>query len=172
MARILVDGYNVLRGVPRYAGIAATDIDAARERLIADLGARAAAGDDVVVVFDAAANPLSDGAEREVGGVTVIFSPSGTDADSVIEALAARARREGVETEVVTSDVATRWTSVGGSVTVRRSPSFAEELAEDERGWRGHAADRGGRSTVEDVVDERTRSELRRLRGGGTGRTG
>lgn len=168
MRHVIIDGYNLLHSAPRYAAIAARDIDAARERLISDLGARTA-DEDLTVVFDGAGNPFSDGSPHAVGGLTVIFSPAGTDADGVIEALAAEARASGEDTEVVTSDGATRWTSIGGTVTVKRSPAFAVELADDERGWRDRVEAPRSRATLADRVDERTRDGLRRMRDGGQG---
>jgi len=167
MRRLIIDGYNLLHSVPRYAAEADRDIDAARQRLIADLGARAAEGQDVIVVFDGGGNPSSDGEPRQIGGVTVIFSPAGTDADAVIESLASRARQECEEAEVVTSDGATRWTSLGGPVTVTRAPSFARELEYDEREWRErHEAPRS-RATVEGRIDPATRQQLDRIAGRG-----
>jgi predicted RNA-binding protein with PIN domain len=163
--QLIVDGYNLLLSVPRYADDAARDMDVARERLIADLGARAASGQRITVVFDGGANPDSDGEPLSVGGVDVIFSPAGTDADSVIEALAARAREAGDETEVVTSDAATRTTASGGAVTVTRSSSFARELALDELQWRESHEAPHERATIADRVDDDTRSRLDRLAG-------
>jgi predicted RNA-binding protein with PIN domain len=157
-----VDGYNVLRGSARYAELVARDLDAARERLIADLGARVAEGEPVTVVFDGAGNPGSDGEPLSVGGVTVVFSPYGIDADTVIEAMAAQAREAGERTLVVTTDAATRWTALGGAVTVQRSDTFADELASDEDGWREHAG-RPQRDTVSDRMDASTRSRLSRI---------
>ena len=165
MRQLIVDGYNLLHSVPRYAAETARDIDAARERLIADLGARAAEGQHVTVVFDGGGNPSSDGDPRPVGGVSVIFSPAGTDADGVIEALASEARAAGDETEIVTSDGATRSTSMGGAVTVTRSSTFALELESDEREWRErHEAPRD-RRTVADRIDDDVRHRLDRLAG-------
>ena len=163
MRTLIVDGHNVLRSAPRYADVVARDIDAAREQLIADLGARAADGTDVVLVFDGAGNPSSDGTPAMVGGVTVIFSPAGVEADAVIENLAREARLAGVETEVVTSDAETRWASLGGSVTVRRASAFAQEIAGDERGWRAEADGAGPRAPLEDRLDAETRARLERL---------
>jgi predicted RNA-binding protein with PIN domain len=165
MRRLVVDGYNVLRGTRRYADMAARDFDAARDRLIADLGARAAEGQSVTVVFDGGANPFSDGEPRLVGCVHVIFSPSGTDADAVIEALAAAARDAGDETEIVTSDGATRWTSMGGPVTVTRASAFALELELDESSWREHHEAPRARATVADRLAGDVRSRLDRLVG-------
>lgn len=165
MRQLIIDGYNVLHSVPKYAELAELDLDAARERLIADLGARAAEGQSVTLVFDGGLNPVSDGEPRSVGGVTVIFSPSGTDADSVIESLAAQARQAGHETEIVTSDGATRTTSMGGPVTVTRASTFARELASDESDWRERHEAPAKRRTVADRVDPETRAGLDRMAG-------
>ena len=164
--RLIIDGHNLLLGAPRFAADVARDLDSARDRLIAELGARAADGQDVTVVFDGARNPFSDGEPRRVGGITVIYSPAGTDADSVIESLASTAREAGEETEVVTSDAATRWTSLGGTVIVTRASTFAEELAADDRAWRaeGHEGARA-RATVSDRLGGDVRSRLDDLAG-------
>jgi len=87
MRRLIIDGYNLLRGTPRYSGLTERDIDTARERLIADLGARVADGADVTVVFDGGGNPESEGVPSDIGGITVIFSPYGVEADAVIAML-------------------------------------------------------------------------------------
>lgn len=165
MRRLIVDGYNLLHGTPRYAALMSRDIDAAREQLIADLGARVADGQAVTVVFDGGANPFSDGASTLIGGVTVIFSAAGTEADTVIESLAAAAREADEELEVVTTDAATRWTSVGGTVTVTRSSTFARDLEEDEQGWREIEDAPRARRTVSERVSEEIRAQLDRLVG-------
>jgi predicted RNA-binding protein with PIN domain len=162
---LIIDGYNLLLGAPRYAAVTERDMDAARERLIADLGVRAADGVDVTVVFDGGGNPASEGEPARVGGVTVIFSPAGTEADAVIEALASAAREAGEQVEVVTSDGATRWTATGGSVTVKRASAFARELEDDEASWRRGSGASRGRATVADSVPQDVRARLDRLAG-------
>jgi predicted RNA-binding protein with PIN domain len=166
MRRLIIDGYNVLRSAARYAAFGVDDLDEARERLIADLGSRVVEGQSVTVVFDGAGNPGSDGIPRISGGVTVIFSPHGVEADAVIESLAAEARINGDETLIVTSDTATRWTAVGGAVTVLRSSTFGDELTEDEADWREHAAPDRRRSTVDQRLDSVTKARMMRMRRG------
>ena len=165
MRRVIIDGYNLLHGTARYAAALEDDVDSARERLIADLGARAAGGDDVTVVFDGGGNPGSEGEPTRVGGVTVIFSPAGMEADAVIESLASTAREAGEQVEVVTSDGATRWTATGGSVTVKRVTTFARELEDDESSWRGGSGESRRRATVADAVPRDMRARLDRLAG-------
>lgn len=165
MRRLIIDGYNLLHGTPRYAAITGHDIDAARERLISDLGARVAEGQEVTVVFDGGGNPDSDGEPHRVGGITVIFSPHGSEADAVIESLAAQAREAGEDVLIVTSDGATRWTSQGGSVTVLRASTFARELEGDEAGWRSEVGAPRRRSTVADAIAPEIRARLDRIAG-------
>ncbi len=165
MRRLIIDGHNLLLGAPRYAAITGRDMDAARECLIADLGARAADGVDVTVVFDGGGNPSSEGEPGRVGGVTVIFSPAGTEADAVIEQLASAAREAGEQVEVVTSDGATRWTAMGGSVTVKRAGAFARELEDDEASWRRVSGASRSRATVADSIPPDVRAVLDRLAG-------
>jgi len=163
--RLIIDGYNLLHGTARYAPLTERDLDTARERLIADLGSRVAEGADVTVVFDGGGNPESEGLPHDIGGVTVIFSPFGTEADSVIESLAAAAREAGESVEVVTSDGATRWTAAGGSVIVTRASSFARELETDESSWRHESDAERRRATVSDGLSPDVRSRLDRLAG-------
>jgi predicted RNA-binding protein with PIN domain len=165
MRRLIIDGYNVLCGAPRYSALAENDMDGARERLIADLGARVAEGQDVTVVFDGGGNPSSEGVPSEIGGVTVIFSPHGSEADAVIESLASAAREAGDSVEVVTSDSATRWAAGGGSVTVTRAASFARELEGDESAWRRESEAPRRRATVADTLTDDVRARLDRLAG-------
>lgn len=126
---LIVDGYNVIRqdgGV--YRPLFETDPDSARTRLIADVAAFAHGAYRAVVVFDGAGNPHSDGATHEVAGVSVVFSPYGTDADTVIERLAAEVRGTGQAAVVVSSDTQTQWSVMGPGVTRMSSRAFIDEV--------------------------------------------
>lgn len=131
MERLIVDGYNVLHAHPTYASMARTDIDAARARLVADLAGYATGGPRTVVVFDGGANPASDGTPHHLGALTVIFSPAGTTADTVIEGLAARSRERGERATVVTSDGETRRVVRTGTISIRSADSFVAEIGAD-----------------------------------------
>src|SRR5574340_158907 len=128
---VIIDGYNVLYAHPFYGPLARTDLDAARSRLVADLAGFAQGGPRTVVVFDGGGNPASDGTPHHLGSLTVIFSPAGTTADTVIEGLAARFRERGDRAVVVTSDSATRDTVLSGTVSVLSSSRFVRDLADD-----------------------------------------
>lgn len=151
--RVIVDGYNLLHAHPAYRDRLAEDLDSARARLVADLAGYAQGGPRTVVVFDGASNPRSDGVPHHVGSLTVVFSPAGVSADTVIERLAARSRERGEATLVVTSDGATRSTVRGGSVAIRSSEAFAEELAAESAGRLADGAVGGRRAPLAQRID-------------------
>ena len=160
---LVVDGYNVLRSSEGpYSDDVRDDLDAARSRLVADVAAYVGPGTDAVVVFDGGANPHSDGLPHEVAGVTVIFSPFGTDADSVIEQHVLMRRRAGEPVTVVTSDAQTQWTVMGADVARMSSVGFLEEVA-SERAERAHFSPAGpARSTLDQRVDPAISERLAR----------
>ena len=151
--RMIVDGYNVLHAHPGYAALAADDLDAARARLVSDLAGFAQGGDRLVVVFDGGGNPGSDGAPHHIGSLTVIFSPAGSDADSVVEALAARSRERGEAAVVVTSDVATRHAVRSGVVSVMSAEAFIADLAAATAEHDRLIAERETRGVVKGRID-------------------
>jgi predicted RNA-binding protein with PIN domain len=132
---LLVDGYNVLRSGNYYADARQGVKDfgdevynAAREALINDVAQFAGHDYDVLIVFDGAGNRFSDGQTTRIGGIEVLFSPTGVSADTVIEERAKRAAARGLETLVVTSDAATQWTVIGNRVTRMSAAGFCQEI--------------------------------------------
>lgn len=126
--RLIIDGYNVMYAHPEYGALARRDIDFARTRLVSDLTSLASRESRVTVVFDGGGNPFSDGVPHHIGELTVIFSPAGITADTVIEALAQRARERSEDVMVVTSDGATRDAVRAGSVSIRTAESFIDDI--------------------------------------------
>lgn len=159
---LIVDGYNVIRQTPPYRELAEQDLDAARAALINDVAAFSHGDFDTLVVFDAGANPHSDGAPHEVSGIHVVFSPFGVDADTVVEQRARKARDEGRDVDVVTSDAQTQWAVLGGSVARRSAAEFAGELRSGSAEWRDHAPAGSSASRIEDRIDPRIRDTLGR----------
>jgi predicted RNA-binding protein with PIN domain len=158
----IVDGYNVLRrGVP-YSMIAAEDLDAARTRLVSDIAAFAQGEIDVIVVFDGAGNPHSDGAPHDVAGLTVIFSPYAVDADTVIEHAALAERATGADVTVVTSDAQTQWAVMGMGVARMSSDEFITELAGERAEYRHAMPSGAGKSTVSERIDSDVAAALAR----------
>ena len=133
---LIVDGYNVLRSGERYKATAFgpdyTDdvFNTARERLINDVVNFAGRDWRAIIVFDGAKNEFSTGEVQVVGGVQIMFSPSGQSADKVIEKLAHDARERNVETLVVTSDATIQDTVFGGGVDRMSANGFSYEVGE------------------------------------------
>lgn len=158
--RLVVDGYNVIRSTEPYRRIAESDMDSARAALVSDVAGYAGQEWKAVVVFDGGANPLSDGVAHETGGIQVIFSKVGLDADSVIERLVSEAKERGEEVHVVTSDAQTQWAVLGSTVRRRSAGEFSEELRDDRAEWGEHLPS-GSRSVpVEERIDEDVRAVL------------
>jgi uncharacterized protein len=160
MRHVIVDGYNVLHADPVYESLGERDVDAARARLVEDVATWAAGDSRTFVVFDGAGNPTSDGRLHHVAGVAVMFSPAGTDADTVIEALAHRFRSEGHPVLVATSDAQTQNAVMGSGAVRISSAEFARELrgARDEALGQNPSGRRTGR--LEDRIDGRVRDVL------------
>lgn len=159
--RLIIDGYNVMYAHPEYGELARDDMDSARGRLVSDLTALASEDDRVTVVFDGGGNPYSDGAPHHIGGLTVIFSPAGTTADTFIEALAQHARERDEAVMVITSDGATRDAVRSGSVAVRSSESFVDDIRR-ARQMGAEAATTARRTTVSERIDPAVSAELSR----------
>ena len=78
-----------------------------------------------------------------MAGVTVVYSPFGVDADSVVETLSSGSARRGEAVRVVTSDAETRHTvaahapgDVGAAPSMSELEDAADEAARDPRGVR------------------------------------
>lgn len=160
MRTLIVDGYNVIRLTPPYSALAEHDLDAARAALVSDVGAFAHGEWEATVVFDGHSNPQSQGLPHDVGGVTVVFSRFGIDADAVIESLARAVRERGGEATVVTSDAQTQWTVLGGNVGRMSSAEFSDELRAGSREWAEHAPSGDMKQRLENRVDAETRERL------------
>ena len=131
---LIVDGYNVLRSGSRYRALAGDDFtddifNRKREALLNDVANYAGREFEAVVVFDGGANVHSAGDTESFGGVKIVFSPSGSSADKVIERLAHNARERGRETLVISSDATIQETVFGGGVTRMSAEGFCRELA-------------------------------------------
>ena len=146
---LVVDGYNVIYGTTRYqqlidehAGAGAlADVahlsrdpyghdpfERAREALITVVAAYAQGSYDAVIVFDAAGYLSEERPDFSRAGVRVVFSNTGESADSVIERLATRARRQMRDVLLVTSDNTIRFTVGGVPVTTVSSQLLAHDI--------------------------------------------
>lgn len=146
---LVVDGYNVIYGTTRYAGMidehagagALADVaslsrdpyghdpfERAREALITDVAAYAQGSYEPVIVFDAAGNLSDERPDFSRAGVRVVFSRTGEDADAVIERLATRARHNNRDVLLVTSDNTIRFTVGGVPITTISSQLLAHDI--------------------------------------------
>ena len=184
---LVVDGYNVIYGTPRYEALidehagagALADVaslsrdpyghdpfERAREALITDVAAYAQGSYDPIIVFDAAENLSDERPDFSRAGVKVVFSRTGESADSVIERLATRARRKQRDVLLVTSDNTIRFTVGGVPITTVSSQLLARNIEvtnaqiETERVERSYS-----RMTVEDRLSPEAREKLWKLLG-------
>lgn len=167
---LIVDGYNVLRSGSRYRQIAGPDytddaFNRARETLINDVVNYAGREWRAIIVFDGGRNQFSTGEAETIGGVRIMFSPSGSSADKVIEKLAHDARERLVETLVVTSDATIQDTVFGGGVDRMSADGFSRELALYEEDARLDDTPKvAQKNTVAARLDPATLAKLQALR--------
>lgn len=133
---LVVDGYNVIRDSPRYRRLIDEDLAGpilhdvymrARTALIADVAAFAQGSYEATVVFDGFGNPDPERPPLRSAGVNVVFSPSGVEADTVIERLVTERREAGCEVTVITSDAGVQSTVFGDGVVRLSSRMFDNE---------------------------------------------
>ena len=184
---LVVDGYNVIYGTSRYqqlidehAGTGAlADVkylsrdpyghdpfERAREALIADVAAYAQGSYDPVIVFDAAGNLSDERPDFSRAGVRVVFSKTGESADSVIERLASRARRQSRDVLLVTSDNTIRFTVGGVPITTVSSQLLAADIEVVSRDVETASQERTySHMTLEDRLSPEQREKLWKLLG-------
>ena len=169
---LLVDGYNVLRSGSRYRQITGPDytddsFNTAREALINDVVNYAGRDWRAVIVFDGGSNEFSTGEAESVGGVRIMFSPSGQSADKVIEKLAHDARERQVETLVVTSDATIQDTTFGFGVDRMSADGFSREVGMYyEEARLDETPKVAQKNTVASRIDPVTLAKLKALRDG------
>ena len=86
--RILIDGYNLIRRVPDLALLDREDLEAGRERLVAELSEyRSAKGHRITVVFDGAGSGRLGASRENIRGISVVYSPAGRSADDILRSM-------------------------------------------------------------------------------------
>jgi len=141
MARILIDGYNLLAvtGHPD------------RDRLVRDLSQyQKAKGHQVTIVFDGTHGGRRDGDRFHSGGVEIIFSPLTVTADDTIEEMLMSTSMSGSvvvssdrkvqsaahranATSVSSQEFASRLRSIATAVITQQTPPWLEGRTEDDR---------------------------------------
>ena len=171
---LIVDGFNVLRSGSRYKNISLNmpDYDhdwlnRAREMLINDVVNFSGKEWKATIVFDGGGNVESTGDAETVGGVRVMFSPSGSSADKVIEKLAYQGREKNYEVMVVTSDASIQDTVFGLGVDRMSAEGFSLEV---DRYYDEVRLDESpkvsSKRTVADRIDPSTLAKLKAMRDG------
>lgn len=174
---LVVDGYNVIREGRAYRGLVDDDLRdpllhdvyvRARSALIADVAAFAQnAYEEASIVFDGFGNPDPERPPLRTAGVNVVFSPSGVEADAVIERMVAEEREAGSEVTVITSDAGVQSTVFGEGVTRLSSRMFDNEAhAMNESIAEMRVAPHTGgpiRATVADRVPPDVRLRLKQM---------
>ena len=184
---LVVDGYNVIHGTTRYevlidehAGAGAlADVahlsrdpyghdpfERAREALVTDVAAYAQGSYEPVIVFDAAENLSDERPDFSRAGVRVVFSRTGESADTQIERLVTRARHQGRDVLLVTSDNTIKFTVGGVPVTTVSSQLLATNLTQTSEDISTAQRDRSyGHMTLADRLSPEAREKLWKLLG-------
>lgn len=173
---LVVDGYNVIRESRAYRKLIDEDLTdpllhdvyvRAREALLADVAAFAQGSYEATVVFDGFGNPDPERPPMRTAGVNVVFSPSGVEADAVIERMVAEERAAGSAVTVITSDAGVQSTVFGENVTRLSSRMFDNEtVAMNEHIAEMRIAPHTGgpiRATVADRVPPDVRARLKQM---------
>lgn len=102
---LVVDGYNIIYAWEELKGLAAVNIDSARDELIDIMSNyQGALGSEVVLVFDAYRVKGRKSSEQDLSGLKVVYTGEGQTADQYIERMAAQYGRQ-YDMTVATSDL-------------------------------------------------------------------
>lgn len=149
MARIIIDGYNLIRRSQSLSAFEAINFEKGRLELLKRLSAyRQIKGHGITVVFDAANTDNVDIECDQREGVGILYSEHGQSADQVIMDLAARFKGEAI---IVTSDneILKRARSAGCGII--ESGEFEKKINEaflyNDDGYSG----RGGDTAVKPI---------------------
>jgi predicted RNA-binding protein with PIN domain len=158
---LILDGYNIIGALERYATRSTGGLDESRDLLIGDaLKAAGWIGRQPIVVFDAAGSPEAGRTELRSGGaVRVIYSAQGESADDVIEHLI---RHLDGPVTVCTADFALQRAALACSAA-RLTPRDFEEIL-DELPAVTRTPDTPFRTRIVDQLSPETLRSLEELR--------
>ena len=126
---LILDGYNIIGALKRYATRSTGGLDDSRELLINDtLKAAGWTGKEIIIVFDASRSPEKGRTEFRAGGaVRIVYSAPRESADDVIERLV---RTGDGSYTVCTADFALQRTVLAAGAA-RSTPREFEELLDE-----------------------------------------
>lgn len=165
---LILDGYNLIGALERYATRQTGSLDHSRELLINDaLKAAGWTGRKIIVVFDAARSPDPGRTELRAGGeVRVIYSAPRESADDVIERLV---RSDGKAYTVYTADFALQRAALASGAARSVPREFADLL--DELPALTRAPEVPFRARVSDRLSPEALQSLEKLRREAEGRS-
>jgi predicted RNA-binding protein with PIN domain len=140
---VIIDGYNLIRQIPRFAELDSRDILLGRQALVEELVSyKRARRHAITVVFDGAAAPFGSPGHDQVKGIRILFSRQGESADALIETMVRKEREKAL---VVSSDNAVASAAERWGASVIDSRTFDEKLnlagmpggndREESHGW-------------------------------------
>ena len=158
---LILDGYNVIGALERYAPAATGGLDESRELVVNDaLKVAGWTGRRIIVVFDAHGGPEPERAEPRAGGVVrVIYSAPGESADDVIERLLGNL---GASATLYTGDFALQRTALARGAQRATPREFAGLL--DELPAVTRSPDFPRRSRIADRLSPETLRKLEEIR--------
>ena len=158
---LILDGYNLIGALERYATRTTGSLDRTRKLLVNDaLKATGWTGRQIILVFDAHGRPEAQRVELRAGGaVRVIYSAPGESADDVIERLLGNL--DGSAT-VYTADFALQRSTLARGSTRATPQEFADLLDELPAITRAPEARR--RSRISDRLSPETLRKLEEIR--------
>ena len=172
---LVVDGYNVIYKGDRYKKLIDDNCSfdysndpyiRAREQLVADVAAYAQGRFEPVIVFDGGGNLNVERPKIKKAGVKLVFSKTGTTADTVIERLVTEARASERRVTVVTSDNTIRATVGAGGVTRVSADLFVNNIGREEKVTFKEAEERCyTKLTLGDRLDPETRDKINKMLG-------
>lgn len=164
---LILDGYNLVGALERYATRTTGSLDESRELLTNDaLKAAGWIGREIILVFDAARSPEPGRTELRAGGaVRVVYSSPGESADDEIERLL-RTLKGSVT--VCTGDFALQRTALASGAARATPREFADLLDElpavtrnPERPFRARVRDRLSPEVLRSLEELRREAEGR-----------
>ncbi|WZL72651.1 NYN domain-containing protein [Clostridiaceae bacterium 35-E11] len=164
---LFIDGYNVINAWPELKKIGRSDLEEARDCLIAQLvDYQSYTGETVIIVFDAHLVKGSNLKQEWVNGVEVVFTKELQTADSYIEKKVeelAKMRKNKVR--VATSDWAEQQVVLGSGAIRISARELKLELDEIKKNIRKKTeAPKKIRSTLEERIDKKIIEHLEKWR--------
>jgi len=124
--RVVIDGYNLIHAMPELARLVGTDLERARDALVAKLAVyRSGRGVRVTVVFDGRGAGVQQ--TRPPGGIEVVFSRSPQNADAKIKTMLSLEKSPKSWTVITSDNSIVRYARDYGAKTIP-SAEFAAKL--------------------------------------------